>query len=125
VRTSEFRLTTGGVRPLSIDGDTGTAGEVLTSQGPGLPPMWAPGGGGGGFSQPLAFVADGTRFRHDLPAGAHGLGVGHFIIQVTEANGALRRIVTPDEVSYDPATGNISVWVTTAAFAGTISITKA
>lgn len=33
--------------PLSVTGDVGTVGEVLTSAGPGLPPTWGAGGGGG------------------------------------------------------------------------------
>lgn len=39
---------------LRIDADPGTSGEVLTSQGAGLPPVWAPGGGGGGISNGAA-----------------------------------------------------------------------
>jgi hypothetical protein len=33
---------------LTINGASGNAAEVLTSQGPGLPPVWAPAGAGGG-----------------------------------------------------------------------------
>ncbi len=38
---------------LQLNGDPGSTGEVITSNGPGLPPTWQPGGsGGGGISIP-------------------------------------------------------------------------
>jgi hypothetical protein len=53
--SSTDRLIIDGSGAFIIDERTGVAGEVLTSQGPGLTPVWAPvSGGGGGTSAPIA-----------------------------------------------------------------------
>lgn len=41
-------VTLGVLGPVSANSSVGVAGEVLTSQGAGLPPVWGAGGGGGG-----------------------------------------------------------------------------
>jgi len=42
-----INLSFGASSDLQIDSNSGTAGDVITSQGAGLPPIWAPAGGGG------------------------------------------------------------------------------
>ncbi len=46
--TSSIGLSFNTVGELDIDGDPGTAGDVLTSTGAGSAPIWAPASGGGG-----------------------------------------------------------------------------
>lgn len=64
-------LNTGNVDRLSIDeagaflvgADAGASGEVLTSQGVGAPPVWAPaGGGGGGVEMNVYYLSGGNGF---------------------------------------------------------------
>jgi len=64
---TDFVLNTGGVGRLSVlstgawslAGNSGLAGQVITSAGPGLPPVWAA-AGGGGVAEPLTQVVWGT-----------------------------------------------------------------
>jgi hypothetical protein len=55
-------LSFGATADLTINGDQGTAGQVITSQGPNLPPIWSAGAGGSiltaNFTQTAARVQD-------------------------------------------------------------------
>ena len=49
------------IEALQVNSDPGAAGEVLTSNGPGAPPTWQAGGGGGaGFTGALTVYVDST-----------------------------------------------------------------
>lgn len=48
------------VGELRVNGASGAAGEVLTSNGPGAAPTWQAGGGGGAAYDQMLYVADGA-----------------------------------------------------------------
>lgn len=72
---------------LEIDGDPGAAGEVLTSQGPALPPVWSPASG------PTVFTsANQTITSAGTLTLAHGLSgapeiVGTYLVNITAEHG--------------------------------------
>jgi microcystin-dependent protein len=49
---------------IVLQGSPGTAGEVVTSQGPGMAPQWAAGGGGGGGAVSSVFGRTGAVTAH-------------------------------------------------------------
>jgi hypothetical protein len=58
---------------LKINGDVGTAGQVITSQGTGLPPIWANSGGSGTVPTLQQVVAAGNITTQDIAISAAAL----------------------------------------------------
>ena len=99
----------------------GTSGYVLTSQGPGAPPIWAAGGGGGG-SSPLTTKGDlyGRSASGDarLPVGSNGQ-----ILSADSAEATGLKWVTPAYVAKagDTMTGDLVVSKSDATLQATAS----
>ena len=88
---------------LRINGTPGAAGQVLTSQGAGLPPVWAPGGGGGGIGGTIAVnqVAFGTALNTIGGDARITFNAGTGIFTVDDVGGVF--------FSVDPASGDVRV----------------
>ena len=97
--------------PILLSGSAGTSGQQITSQGPGLPPVWgAPGGGGGGGGG--GGSGGGGSFA--------GYAVGNYVIPTTGGL-AVGQAVSANQIALMPfmvqraiTTSELAVRVTTA-----------
>ena len=81
------------IAELVIGGTAGAAGEMLTSNGPGLAPTWQAGGGGGGITASVTT-------NDDTPTALVTLAVGASSTTVYEATVAARKQGSTDAASY-------------------------
>jgi hypothetical protein len=82
------------VGELRVNGDVGTSGYVLTSNGAGLAPTWQAGGGGGGG------ITASVTTNDDTPTALVTLAVGASSTTVYEATVAARKQGSTDAASY-------------------------
>jgi hypothetical protein len=62
------------VKELNVNSDPGTNGQVLTSAGPGAPPVWQDGGGATSFGDGWTWATSATGLDFSYPVGPGGWG---------------------------------------------------
>lgn len=118
---------------IQLNNQPGTAGQVLTTQGAGLPPIWTTvGGGGGGVQNPMTSDLDANNYRitnldeitpgtsSDLDIALPALGA----LQVKNAGTTNVSLGGPNVAVFNCASGNFPALINTPTSLGAVTNTS-